>query len=360
MFKTFLEKINLIPVYPQPSNKQRVKSKYFRLKGGVLVQCFVPVANEGREKRTDRAYIRPFVTKRLAAYANQSEKIFLGVKQSRSPVAELLNPEEILGNPKVILFSHGLGGNCQIYTKTCMDLASLGYIVYAFEHEDGSGSYAETEEGTPILYTKPNFYIRANHRGDITKFRTPHLNKRIEEVYHFLEYMENPEKKHSDPLVNQIIDRSSKDEIILSGHSFGAATVCHFLHRHNKRFDISKAILFDIWSHPLHPDLVDEGVPVPVISVQSEEFQVNEFSEITKDLLKNSKKHLHSALYLGKSQHSSFSDVPFWKTYSPTGVAYAKKFNDILMEITHAFLMGKQVGPEVDLVEKVNLGRTKL
>ena len=43
-----------------------------------------------------------------------------------------------------VIFSHGLGGNCDNYSQLCGDIASHGYIVIAMEHEDGSGSYAKS------------------------------------------------------------------------------------------------------------------------------------------------------------------------------------------------------------------------
>jgi predicted dienelactone hydrolase len=52
----------------------------------------------------------------------------------------------------VVLFSHGLAGNAETYTKRCMDLASHGYVVIAFEHEDGSGAFARTADRSLVPY----------------------------------------------------------------------------------------------------------------------------------------------------------------------------------------------------------------
>lgn len=51
-----------------------------------------------------------------------------------------------------LIFSHGYGGNLHDYSTTCRMLASYGYLVITINHNDGSCSYTEKEDGTAIPY----------------------------------------------------------------------------------------------------------------------------------------------------------------------------------------------------------------
>lgn len=82
----------------------------------------------------------------------------------------------------------------------------------AFEHEDGSGSYAKTENGKEIFYVKPPYvdytryvlgwiylyiYIqltKTNHRENVVGWRKTFLEKRRLEIEAFLNFLDEREK----------------------------------------------------------------------------------------------------------------------------------------------------------------------
>ena len=56
------------------------------------------------------------------------------------------------GGFPVIVFSHGLGGNCDVHTGLAQLFARKGFVVVALEHECGAASYARTETGEVLTY----------------------------------------------------------------------------------------------------------------------------------------------------------------------------------------------------------------
>merc|ERR1712048_220007 len=83
----------------------------------------------------------------------------------------------------IVVFSSGLFGCCEMYTQFCRDLASIGAIVLAVEHEDGSGIYAQNAEtGEDITYSKPPADLDTSDNSAIANFRHPFLEQRADEI----------------------------------------------------------------------------------------------------------------------------------------------------------------------------------
>ena len=51
-----------------------------------------------------------------------------------------------------ILFSHGLTGGRTFYTAHAQEMASHGYLVMLIDHHDGTSSYTELPDRTPVLF----------------------------------------------------------------------------------------------------------------------------------------------------------------------------------------------------------------
>lgn len=67
----------------------------------------------------------------------------------KAHAAPLQGAPLVAGGPQhpVVVFSHGLGGNRILYSITCSELASQGYVVLALEHADGSASACKLAGG---------------------------------------------------------------------------------------------------------------------------------------------------------------------------------------------------------------------
>lgn len=78
-----------------------------------------------------------------------------------------LHPDFQNQSIKPIFWSHGLVFNRTGYSGICRELASHGYIVYAFDHSDGSSSYTNAE-GMDKYCTDYNPKI---HKGTAEEYR---------------------------------------------------------------------------------------------------------------------------------------------------------------------------------------------
>ncbi|KAH9257885.1 hypothetical protein BASA81_003904 [Batrachochytrium salamandrivorans] len=296
---------------PQPSGPLPVRSVHFRVPGGVFVQCFFPIAPASA---TNTAYeqtgwARTYRNGVIYGASEFSRTPYLLMKLvlegSIHPLAEanrlpLQIPLDSKKHP-VVLFSHGLGGSAETYTKQCSDLASSGYVVIALEHEDGSGAHAKRENGEVVAYIRPptDLVYVPDH---VIGFRAPFLSKRKAEVEVVLEYLH-----HLPASGNELARVMDLTKIAMAGHSFGSATSV-YVARTLPPQTFCGLLLLDVWSFPL-PDLALGAGGVPVCSILSEPFAHNNEAELTRTLLQASNA---MSFYLPGTVHSSFSDTPWW------------------------------------------------
>jgi len=314
---TVFSAIGLGATLPPPLGPLVVASFKCRIPGGVSVQVFYPAnAESERFKSADKqrrlAYSEGFIAG--TAYATKTPlglwSCVLG-NCKHVAVADLV-PEtvgDIQGNQSypLMVFSHGLMGSSDSYTKTCADIASHGFIVVAVDHEDGSASFARTEKGEVLQYHFPP--PPPQPREVVMAFRAPFLDKRKVETEQVLTTF--AEDVHGEVKeLSAIRNRIDKTRIILGGHSFGAASTVNFLRSHPSRAKC--AVLLDIWPFPMELETGLQGVPVFLL--QSEEFVRNEEALITAQFLKNCDQ-LWASTYIEGSTHRSMSDTTFWLPY---------------------------------------------
>jgi len=153
-------------------------------------------------------------------------------------LAKLLHPQSGY-EYDLILYSHGLRGNAEIYNNFCSQMASEGKIVVSFNHLDGSGLWNTRGDGSLVEFINPLKEII--DKRDSQVFRKPFLDHRIKEILQIVDYIlsikeehnlkENSKqmissfnKKESDQKLGEIFGNMS-DKITLTGHSFGGATM---------------------------------------------------------------------------------------------------------------------------------------
>ncbi|RMZ76380.1 hypothetical protein DV737_g4842, partial [Chaetothyriales sp. CBS 132003] len=141
----------------------------------------------------------------------------------------------------LLIFSHGLAGNCNAYSSLCGWLASCGIIVVAPEHRDGSApiTHIRAADGTPstdIIYRK----YAHTPTADVFNARNAQLRIRLWEldlVYASLMKLNNGER-----LSNYALPKNLSHDLSLAntmdvqpghvswvGHSFGGATITQFV-----------------------------------------------------------------------------------------------------------------------------------
>lgn len=76
---------------------------------------------------------------------------------------------------KPIIFSHGYTGHGNAWSGMLRDWVSHGYIVFSMDHQDGSSSYTEKEDGTAIT-------LDTSHLFGTLPWIEDKIDKRVSEV----------------------------------------------------------------------------------------------------------------------------------------------------------------------------------
>lgn len=274
------------------------------------VQCQIHYPTESRKSATKTPYFRAKAVTGLADYVNMSDDIlgFLSLRQHPCHI----NTPPIPGKTfPIVVFSHGLGGCMEQYTQLCQHVSSCGFWVVALEHEDGSGCYAETIDGTPIYYKRPD--DSPYSRDKVINFRRSFLQQRIQETTDAVDYIFSSSKDALDAPTQSVFDAAdTSKKVSLLGHSFGAATMTLVAQQYKSHPPTSVSLL-DCWAFSLDDETLTTGIQssVPTLSVLSEAWLTNPETAQVKQLLRNSD-NVVSSVYAPKSVHASVSDSSVW------------------------------------------------
>ena len=218
---------------------------------------------------------------------------------------------EIPEDLPLVFFSHGLFGTSDHYCKVCGDLASNGAIVVAFEHADGSGSYANVN-GESLDYEVPP--KAAYTRSNVLDFRGKQLEKREKELRAVMEVVLGEKEADLTELQELVFKKFDRSRIFLAGHSFGGASTLTSAFSFEKQGYLSERIqgyvCLDPWGMPLHDALVEGGLEKPLISIRSEKFAFNDEAVYMGKLCKSSPNCKLDA-YMKGIIHEQFSDAPW-------------------------------------------------
>ena len=239
MFRTFraivemlalsaLKKLLLVLRYPsfaKVSGPYRVGAIQTRLPSRIgtgTVQCQICYPCAG-DAPSNVPYFRPSAARGVADYSRIDPDLMSVVLSTRE-VGRGALPMEGKNEWPLVVFSHGLGGCMEMYSQLAIQLASKGCVVVAMEHEDGSGSYAETKRGKPILYKRPD--DSPYSREKVLKFRRPFLEQRVEETLQVIEAIKSCKKDETgDEVLDSVMRMVDEKKIHFVGHSFGGATL---------------------------------------------------------------------------------------------------------------------------------------
>lgn len=166
-----------------------------------------------------------------------------------------------------------------MYTQLCRELASIGAIVVAVEHEDGSGVFA-----TDASTQEPIEYIQPPEDAGIVEFRRPFL-QRVNELNATISSIGALALGDGDDEtdISIILRLANPHQIVHVGHSFGSASVFRYLQGLRQlpaeNQSISQplgALLLDLFAESLAEPTASWSVPVPIALVNSEEFATSE------------------------------------------------------------------------------------
>lgn len=208
-----------------------------------------------------------------------------------------------------------------MYTDLCQQVASTGMIVVAMEHEDGSGCFAETEDGTEIWYKRPD--DTPYSRQKVVNFRRPFLQHRVDEITSAMEFFSGEWRNEikSDPLFSRVLEAIDPSKgVALFGHSFGAASMAltsasslrESSSSSTMQTSINSVTMLDPWAFSLDDKMLKEGIippSVPYLSILSEGWVTN---PETLQILELHAKNPSKLYYMPRSVHASFSDAAWW------------------------------------------------
>jgi len=177
----------------------------------------------------------------------------------------------------LVFFSHGLAGNRNTYSSICIQLASLGFIVVAVEHADGTASTSrlapqfslvEDKKGNPQRQRQNEWLFYAglgDEQAQVqkTRFRVQELRTalRLVEAMNKGLAVEGLWVSGAEPhsLRQGLLDTGSwlrgrvdLSRVAVAGHSYGGATAALAACEHYPEF--KAAVAMDPWWGALPPD----------------------------------------------------------------------------------------------------------
>jgi len=231
----------------------------------------------------------------------------------------------------VIVFSHGLYGFPSLYTYLCSRMASLGYIVMAVGHTDGSGYILSPTSGQILTAFDSQSFDNAS--PELWAFRNRQVNVRVTDLEATLDLLSIWNKYPSSPFYGTM----DLQRVVVVGHSFGGATCLEFVLKEaaarvqsdssaNKDWRVRSAVVLDGWMYPLEgsdgpsfdrtipPDVFQASAPVLFIKAEKWVGDMSYFrSNIMRmeQLCSLSNGRWHSVIIKGTGHHN-WNDFPFY------------------------------------------------
>ncbi|CAB53727.1 putative phospholipase A2 [Schizosaccharomyces pombe] len=312
----------------------------------VKVRIFYPLdPTKDVEPRTDELWLPfhegiPEVAKGfrwwlLRAFASGLTNLALPVYKG-----ELFHPPNN-GKLPVFIFSHGLVGSRNVYSSLCGTIASYGIVVLAMEHRDNSAIISTVRD--PLHPEEPPYVVQYREISDFYADATVVLqNERLlfrqQEIQIALQMIRNindlgtPDENLpflcsvDSSFYNSVFQsmkgnlNTAQGELIVAGHSFGAAT-CAFISGSSTKSlyndymfhtEFKCSILYDIWMLPVR-QLHLSTMRYPTLMIISYEFRrfVDNFQALESWLVNKDSENQNA----GESADEKMSVVPL-KKYS--------------------------------------------
>ena len=285
---------------PGPHTVGTVRS---RLPKSTYVQVLYPCSDGGQ--RTN--YFREGAVDGLAELAGMPKSIFRhldkGPKKHPSRLEAPVRSHSNGGWP-IMVFSHGTWGSSEMYTSLARSIASLGYVVVALEHEDGSACYATTSAGERVSHSLPY----GTGRPDNEAFAHL-LERRLSELDGSLHALSLGGPR-LDASLEAVLASCDRSRFVLAGHSFGAATCALAAERLASSFPLDCCLLFDLWAGVLPAAVKTGECALPVLSVESETW--SDYGWGMANLRQMGRTEESLCLRAPGTAHQSFSDSSLW------------------------------------------------
>lgn len=236
-----------------------------------------------------------------AGLSSQIPPVFvshIALAKSNSVISDQISRERATW--PLLLFSHGLTGTPELYTTFGEQLASLGFIVVAPAHTDGSCSESYT------------------HISDNWDMRHKQLNQRVADMQAILDALQS---NHSAPL-SRLASRINFETVGICGHSFGGATAAQMV---NGDARVATAVSWDGWMFPLATPSSSSANTKPFLFINSDGFHWDDNLTHMRNWCAHNSSGGHIVTLKGTNHHN-FNDLPFFG--HPSVVNYIAKNTD--------------------------------
>jgi len=275
---------------------------------GVMGRVYYP-AEDGSGEQSNDPYFRAKAVDGVVAWLGKFPKwLFSTLSRPRSrPFQEgaMMKAPPVGKEHPVLVFSHGLGGTCEMYSELCSSLAAQGALVIALEHEDGSASYALQADGRELLYRHPPNHI-APTAENTRRWRAPQLLQRVQEIEAAVAWLQDCATGNGR--LHEMLKMCHQQQPVLIGHSFGgAATVLAAQHLQEH---LLCCIVLDGWLASLQVETVEKGCEIPALAIITQDFFHGQEKKHNEHFMQACKTRRYG--WIPGSKHQSFSDSPFW------------------------------------------------
>lgn len=217
----------------------------------------------------------------------------------------------------LVLFSHGLGGMKNQNSVQIEELASHGYFVASVDH--AYDAYLTVfDDGTTADYRSSHSGIDSEESFWAT--RGPQLATRAQDMTFLLDQI-RLKSSRGEPLWRHV----NTEHAGIFGHSFGGATSIVAAARDPR---ISAVIALDGWMVPVPPEIIAEGINVPMLYMGQPYWKGTPLNYEKLDLLIDNNANKTYKLLIENTKHMDFSDAPQFSNFAQK-IGYAGKIPSI-------------------------------
>jgi len=237
----------------------------------------------------------------------------------------------------VVVFSHGMGCNRFTMSQVCYQLASMGVVVVAVEHREGSGFSSSFKEGGNMEEI-PHLHVPVDEHE--YELRNNQVNHRCDEIDRAIDILAKLNAGESVTNVTENIDDENKlglnifkssldltNNLYLMGHSFGGSTV--LLSSNHPR--VKAVLALDPWMFPISRQKLK--IKKPTLVINTEKFVNQNNLKVIEEAFVNSS-DVKFKLYKN-GVHLSATDIPsvFTQTVLRKGLGFMDKVEPELVMV---------------------------
>ena len=254
----------------------------------------------------------------------------------------------------VVIILPGWSSISELHTSLAELLASYGYLVISIEHpgactvvnfSDGSSYYFL---GTNLPKELPNMSME-----EAVELIASYLAKDVDYIINFLKDLNNDEK-------SEFCDKIDFNSVALYGHSGGGAVALEYALKGKEK--ITAVILADPTTTPFPLEELEDGLPMSVLSIESEEWHK---SASRHEKIAMICENTNSPSYCFRIQGTRHVDFAMVRQLSPltyflgeTGKFMNKKNALHLIDLAELYFLNsvffdEPISPLVQLIEKI-------